>query len=602
MATHQPGGRLSSAAFSVPILDAYAATQCPRRTHNNFDPTIPNRTVDDQINSEIQGRLDAASAFRVNVRSQLGQLHGPDCTDLTAHQLPGQAVVDATVAAMDAGAKIILGGQLPDDRVGGRRGRPDALVRIGSAGSSACYLPVDIKNHKALTASRTSSATARVSRLAEPAFESSEHIAGFAHRKHTADSLQLMHYWRILDAIGRAPNHPSIGGIIGADVLADGPVIVWHHLDLPTHTPITRSPGDTTSRQSIADLYEDEFEFRSRIAVIAQAQTGTSTDPRPLVEPVIVKECDTCPWSTYCRNELGPFDASALVGRLSAREWLALRARGYRDVTDLASLDPAVLSGCVSSERAATVDALRTQQFVDEYLQIFDDQPKARRRLRDATLAAQMIIEGRYIERIDHAPIGLPRADIEIDFDIENDRSAQVYLWGILVTDRAAGTSNFEHTTNWEPLNATTEAHLALQFWKRLREIVDSARQDDKSVLIYHYSTPEPKNLQRIAREALVDGLPTTSCVNALIDESFVDLYPIMRSHYFGREGLSLKVTATRAAGFTWRDEDPGGLQSISWLERLQAGDVAMKQRILEYNEDDVRATWVLRNWLSEQD
>ncbi|MGA9147245.1 MAG: ribonuclease H-like domain-containing protein, partial [Candidatus Nanopelagicales bacterium] len=113
-------------------------------------------------------------------------------------------------------------------------------------------------------------------------------------------------------------------------------------------------------------------------------------------------------------------------------------------------------------------------------------------------------------------------------------------------------------------------------------------------------STPEPSNLCRIAQEALNPDLPDPEQVDALITETFVDLYPIMRANFFSRDGLGLKVVATRGAGFAWRDEDPGGLQSITWLEQVRAGDSHVKQRVLEYNEDDVRATLALRNWLSD--
>ena len=54
------------------------------------------------------------------------------------------------------------------------------------------------------------------------------------------------------------------------------------------------------------------------------------------------------------------------------------------------------------------------------------------------------------------------------------------------------------------------------------------------------------------------------------------------------------------AFGFVWRDDDPGGLQSQLWLidartAEDEAARIAGQQRILAYNEDDVRATAALR-------
>ena len=57
-------------------------------------------------------------------------------------------------------------------------------------------------------------------------------------------------------------------------------------------------------------------------------------------------------------------------------------------------------------------------------------------------------------------------------------------------------------------------------------------------------------------------------------------------------------MVAVHGAGFAWRDEDPGGLQSQLWFEQAVAGDRAAEERLLAYNEDDVRATKAIRSWL----
>jgi predicted RecB family nuclease len=47
--------------------------------------------------------------------------------------------------------------------------------------------------------------------------------------------------------------------------------------------------------------------------------------------------------------------------------------------------------------------------------------------------------------------------------------------------------------------------------------------------------------------------------------------------------------------GFSWRDTDPSGAASIEWFNRwIETDDTSIKQRILDYNEDDCRATRVL--------
>jgi len=53
--------------------------------------------------------------------------------------------------------------------------------------------------------------------------------------------------------------------------------------------------------------------------------------------------------------------------------------------------------------------------------------------------------------------------------------------------------------------------------------------------------------------------------------------------------------TLAQYLDFEWRDTDPSGAASIEWFQRWsESKDPKIKQRILEYNEDDCLATRVL--------
>ncbi|MBM4570288.1 recombinase RecB, partial [Rhodococcus hoagii] len=58
-------------------------------------------------------------------------------------------------------------------------------------------------------------------------------------------------------------------------------------------------------------------------------------------------------------------------------------------------------------------------------------------------------------------------------------------------------------------------------------------------------------------------------------------------------------------AGFHWRDAEANGEASMSWYREAVGydgdPDLTQRQRLLEYNEDDVIATKVLREWMSER-
>lgn len=53
--------------------------------------------------------------------------------------------------------------------------------------------------------------------------------------------------------------------------------------------------------------------------------------------------------------------------------------------------------------------------------------------------------------------------------------------------------------------------------------------------------------------------------------------------------------TLTKYLGFVRRDTNPSGAASIEWFDQwMKTRDPAVRQRILDYNEDDCRATRVL--------
>lgn len=133
---------------------------------------------------------------------------------------------------------------------------------------------------------------------------------------------------------------------------------------------------------------------------------------------------------------------------------------------------------------------------------------------------------------------------------------------------------------------------LAEEFAGWLRARITEADAAGQSLLVYHYSTPEPTYLVGLLGDQVTDLLAR-----------FVDLLPVMRNNYFGRDGLSIKKVAP-AFGFHWRDDDPGGLQSQLWLlDARAASDPESRQagqdRILAYNEDDGRATLAVRDRIS---
>ena len=58
----------------------------------------------------------------------------------------------------------------------------------------------------------------------------------------------------------------------------------------------------------------------------------------------------------------------------------------------------------------------------------------------------------------------------------------------------------------------------------------------------------------------------------------------------------SIKTIAVHL-GFAWRDANPSGAASIEWYDRyVKEGDPAVRQRIIDYNEDDCVATCAIKD------
>ena len=100
----------------------------------------------------------------------------------------------------------------------------------------------------------------------------------------------------------------------------------------------------------------------------------------------------------------------------------------------------------------------------------------------------------------------------------------------------------------------------------------------------------------------------TTLAIGAEVEQfvesaAWVDLLRVFQDQVVTGQGGSLKSVAP-LTGFAWRDDDPGGAQSMQWWAdavdtNLSASERARhRTRLLQYNEDDVRATRHIRDWL----
>lgn len=559
------------------FLDAYAARSCPLKTAYRFTPGLepPLRDVPDPpffhdadaIEADVYARLLDSDTEAVDLRG----LRTAD---------PGAAQA-ATIAAMRAGAPLILAPTLPRDAAGHRVGHPSLLVR--EIGDGPGYHPVQIKFHRVLEALPVQSPPLYVTTLDAPRELVTVPGRGFRWRHRLRAALQMAHYWRLLEASGYAAQRPA-AGLIGLDQIPvrRGPselIITWIDLAAPRVPARPETVVETAPIEPVSALARYDAEFALRLGLAADARNADPDDPPPLT-PILTAECRGCVWLPRCTGFLDADDLTLRLSKtpLDVHEVSVLRDLGIGTITDLAHCE---------------VDAVLV-----DYLARADHREDAEARLRRAHHRAQLLDSGIALERETSGPLPLPRHELEIDVDIETSADDRVYLWGFWVDDPATGEPYARQFVAFEDLDAVGEQALAAQAMAWLQTLVAG-----RDAAVYHYSDYEIIRLGRLAPH--VGDVGTWALEWAATH--FVDLFTVVRQNFFGANGLGLKVVASAVADFSWRDDEPGGLASQGWFDdavhaREELDREIAKIRVLEYNEDDVRATWHLRRWLRTQD
>jgi predicted RecB family nuclease len=530
------------------LLDAGVVSRCRRRVHLEHDPDMRDAAQAPADPAGEQRKADA-EAHRRSIAEEMAGLIGPDWTWIpSGPDLRGSDREFATEQAMAAGARFIWGAQLPRDPAGGRRGSIHLLVRTGSG-----YVPILVVRHKVTDPG----SGARTSPLHDPTPAAGSADPARKVRPQPRDQLRLAHARRMLEASGHADRDLPLGGVVGLD----GDVVVWHDLEAPTW------PGNRTA------LAEYDARFADRLAVAGAAVSGAEA----LAEPSRIVECRTCPWWTICRAQLLAVRDVSLVVR--GEEGASLRAAGIRTVDDLATLDP-------------NLDA--------ELL------PPTGMPLSDAVgLAKAWLADLTVVRRVPWVTV--PRADVEVDVDMESFGDAGAYLWGALLSGADVGERpGYRAFVTWEPLPTDDEARSFAAFWQWLMVIRLRARARGLSFRAYCYNELAENRwlLSSARRFAGKPGIPSLEQVQAFIDsDAWFDLFGSVRDHFLCSHGKGLKTIAP-VAGFTWRDAEASGENSMRWY-RTAVGmdgagpDQAQRVRLLEYNEDDVCATMTLRHWMS---
>jgi predicted RecB family nuclease len=312
----------------------------------------------------------------------------------------------------------------------------------------------------------------------------------------------------------------------------------------PAEAAILNADGERlsfTPSESIAEL--EEF-----VVELERIRAGERPDP------VLRKSCfDTGPWGEACKKLAEAEDDIALLYNVDVRKLRALRALGIRTLHDAAAMDPISLDGVSPGLREHGLEVAKRQ--------------------------AQALIEKLVIVR---EPVKLPTEGLEIHFDIESDPPNDVdYLYGFLIRE-ATG----DRYVSFVAERLEDEEKM----WKSFLAWLETL---PPKIVVYHYSSYEISRLGVLERR--YGGSPWLETFRT----SMVDLKEVTSSSViFPLYFYGLKYILP-FLGFHWMGTVTGGGQSVDEFEKyLETGDRKILDAILQYNEEDVRATAYLKDWL----
>ena len=548
----------------TPLLRGAEIDACVHRiTLARAEPGRAHRTP---VSPEIERRRHEAEQHRLGVLRRITELH------------PGAVVAsgpDHALALIDEGVELILNASLAD--VESRRTiTAQAFVRVGRVDDRFTYAPLIVKNHEVTeAASSRQLLEGSLERLVPSEVVVRDGLGLRATATVRRDVLLLDGATRVLQAFDCAD--PSTRG-----VLVDRNERVWW-LDLA-------SP--TYSRSNL-DAYDDLY--HERLDVLRALDEWFDEGGDFPTSPYWHRECLTCEFSDHCQSELEARDDVSLTRFTSIDQQSLLREHGVSTRHQLALLDP---------QRA---NAARANLAPPGVIGVEERLSRKFDRLDELIYRARCHVRNSALRILDPSLMGCPTADVEVDVDMESYDDA-TYLWGANVTLNTpldGAVEGYTTFVEWGELTDEAEAENFARFWAWLNDLRRQCAESGLSFAAYCFWAQAEDGAMNRAVAPPLDGGPSLAELVAFRQRSpaqWIDLHDLAKVQIQTDGPLGLKQLAA-SAGFEWRDVNPSGEASMIWYEVATRGDdeeaQTSRQRILDYNEDDCRATKALRDWLN---
>jgi len=309
-------------------------------------------------------------------------------------------------------------------------------------------------------------------------------------------------------------------------------------------------PGGN-ERSFLVDEFIDKFDLtREQIEKILEGEKPA---------PFLKSGCKRTPWYSVCLSETQGCDDVSLIFKLSQADQRRLYGIGINTVEKLA---------------AADVDDLRAslEDWSFDKIIRFNNQAKV-------LVSSEPMILRKSL---------FPKVRYDVYFDIESDPTRDIdYLLGFLIKDNES-----QSEPEYKYFLARDKSEEP-EIWKKFLDFLVSL--DD--FVIYHYAYYERQVFDRLVQRY---GAPA-ALVNKF-KENTIDLHvsvadSVILPLYF----YSLKDVAGYF-GYKWDDPEAGGAESVVWYnDWLEKKDDKILKKILKYNEDDVKATLLIKERLAIQ-
>lgn len=307
-------------------------------------------------------------------------------------------------------------------------------------------------------------------------------------------------------------------------------------------------------------LYE-----RTRESVAALLSRDAKNDP------AMIGACKLCPWYKSCKQWVAEQDDLTglfFVGR-KVRDVLVEDA-GVKTIGDLCAADTGLLIE-QKSKNSSFLSGIGEKS------------------LNSAVTRAKVLRERK--EPILYENLVFPSVPYELFFDIEDDPTQEfVYMHGVY--ERSLHGERYLDFTATE-VSAEAEHDAWRGFWDYVRSL------PSEGFVVYYYSKHE-RTIYRKMRERYPDVISENDLEIFFAPNHAIDLYGdvILKKTDWPLGSYSIKAIA-QYLGFRWRDETPSGTLSIQWFnEYVTKKDPTMLDRIRLYNEDDCKATMVVKDAL----